>query len=69
MKVMNKQIWPYQIKMHIHPNRRYVTDDDPRRIWCYDKLNDSDWTSYGYSNVVYCFKKECDAVLFALHWL
>lgn len=64
---MNKKIWPYQINVGKHPDRIYVTDDDPRVAWCEQNLKSDAWRSFGFIDVTFVFKRHEDAVLFSLH--
>jgi hypothetical protein len=69
MRVLNKKIWPYQVKINKHPDRNYVTDENPQEIWCRKNLKSKNWYSFGYTDVTFVFKRHEDAVLFSLHWL
>jgi hypothetical protein len=64
---MNKKIWPYQINTSKHPDRRYVTDEDPRIVWCVQNLKSNDWHCFGFNDMTFVFKRHEDAVLFSLH--
>jgi hypothetical protein len=60
-KNFNKKYWPYQ----------YFIDDKTYRIsdverWCWDQFKGRYWNNYGRNFV---FKREKDAVMFALRWL
>jgi hypothetical protein len=57
-KTYNKKYWPYQYDV--------VREDrwDIER-WCWDNFKGRNWNSYGSKFV---FKREKDAVLFALRW-
>ncbi len=60
-KEYNKKYWPYQ----------YFIDDKTYRIseverWCWDQFKGRYWNNYGRNFV---FKREKDAVMFALRWL
>jgi hypothetical protein len=56
-KTYNKKHWPYQ----------YVITQDSREAerWCWDRFKGRYWNNYGRKFV---FKREKDAVLFALRW-
>jgi hypothetical protein len=56
-KEYNKKYWPYQ----------YVITQDSRAAerWCWDRYKGRYWNNYGRKFV---FKREKDAVLFALRW-
>ena len=61
IKEYNKKYWPYQ----------YFIDDKTYRIseverWCWDQFKGRYWNNYGRNFV---FKREKDAVMFALRWL
>jgi hypothetical protein len=57
-KEYNKKYWPYQ----------YVITQDSREAerWCWDRFKGRYWNSHGRKFV---FKREKDAVMFALRWL
>lgn len=57
-KEYNKKHWPYQ----------YVITQDSREAerWCWDRFKGRYWNNYGRKFV---FKREKDAVLFALRWV
>jgi hypothetical protein len=57
-KEYNKKYWPYQ----------YVITQDSREAerWCWDRFKGQYWSNYGHQFV---FKREKDAVHFALRWL
>lgn len=57
-KEYNKKYWPYQ----------YVITQDSREAerWCWDQFKGRYWNNYGRNFV---FKREKDAVMFALRWL
>lgn len=67
MRVLNKKIWPYEVKIDKHPERRYVTEPDPRVLWCEQNLKPNTWYSFGFNNMLFGFKKHEDAVLFSLY--
>jgi len=56
-KEYNKKYWPYQ----------YVITHDSREAerWCWERFKGRYWSSYGGK---FAFKREKDAVLFALRW-
>jgi hypothetical protein len=59
MRIMNKVIWPYQVKV----NSR--TDWDEILDWCDTKLT----SRYYVNNNTFCFKTSEDSLLFSLRWL
>lgn len=59
MRVMNKVIWPYQIKVDSHDDWNEVLE------WCDTKLT----SRYYVNSNMFCFKTEEDCVMFSLRWL
>lgn len=66
MRVLNKKYWPYQITLD--KRVRYITDSDPRERWCYENFKSANWNCLGYDPKTFAFKRQEDAVLFALKW-
>lgn len=58
-KKFNKKYWPYQYYVNV-----YVFSEVER--WCWDRFKGRYWNNYGRQFV---FKREKDAVMFALRWL
>lgn len=67
MRVLNKKYWPYQITLD-SKDVKYITDKDHRERWCYENFKSRNWNCYGWYPKTFAFKREEDAVLFALKW-
>lgn len=58
-KQFNKKYWPYQYEVE-HYDRFEI------ERWCWERFKGRYWNNYGRKFV---FKREKDAVLFALRWM
>lgn len=57
-KQFNKKYWPYQYEI--------TQDSREAERWCWERFKGRYWNSYGRKFV---FKREKDAVIFALRWM
>ena len=60
-KTYNKKYWPHQYFIN---DKTYQISDVER--WCWDQFKGRYWNNYGRNFV---FKRERDAVMFAMRWL
>ena len=62
-KEYNKKYWPYQYTINDDYLRDFIVRDAER--WCWDRFKGRYWSNHGRNFV---FKREKDAVMFALRW-
>jgi hypothetical protein len=70
MRTLNKKYWPHQFFLHQMESearnyKQYPALRSDIERWCYDNLKSANWRSYG---MVFAFKRQADATLFALRW-
>jgi hypothetical protein len=59
MRIMNKSIWPYQVKVSAREDWNEILD------WCNDNVK----SLYYVNNNTFCFKDSQDCTLFSLRWV
>ena len=71
MRTLNKKYWPHQFFLHQMESearnyKEYPAMRQDIERWCYEQFKSANWRSYG---MVFAFKRQADATLFALRWL
>lgn len=71
MRTLNKRYWPHQFFLHQMESKARNFKEYPAmrqdiERWCYEQFKSANWRSYG---MVFAFKRQADATLFALRWL
>jgi hypothetical protein len=71
MRTLNKKYWPHQFFLHQMESqarnfKEYPAIRQDIERWCYEQFKSANWRSYG---MVFAFKRQADATLFALRWL